>query len=116
MALHGGKTKGSNFIVGDPLLGCDPSLISENDMKVGVCLNFKHTLSVSDRPNFIFFKKMNDAWLCESSSLIWVCSSNERRSFATILDANNPNNILECFVVCSSHLLCVASVSGFRLT
>lgn len=55
---------------------------------------------------------MNDSWLNESSSLIWVCSSNEKRSFATILDANNPNNILECFVVCSSHLLCVASVSG----
>lgn len=44
--------------------------------------------------------------------MIWVCSSNERRSFVTILDANNPNNILQCFAVCSSHLLCIASVAG----
>lgn len=58
---------------------------------------------------------MNDAWINESSSLIWVCSSNEKRSYATILDANNPNNILESFIVCSSHLLCVASVSGYLL-
>lgn len=55
---------------------------------------------------------MNNSSLCDASSLIWVCSSNERRSFATILDANNPNNILECFIVCAAHLLCVASVPG----
>lgn len=51
-------------------------------------------------------------WEC--SSLIWVCSSNERRSFVTILDANNPNNIIECFNVGEAHLLSVASVAGVR--
>lgn len=43
---------------------------------------------------------------------MWVCSSNEKQSFVTIFDANNPNNILECFPVCSAHLLCIASVAG----
>jgi hypothetical protein len=41
-----------------------------------------------------------------------VCSSNERRSFVTIFDGNNPNNILECFNACDSHILSVASVPG----
>ncbi|KAI1729398.1 JNKSAPK-associated protein-1 domain-containing protein [Ditylenchus destructor] len=91
VALYGGRTKDGTFVVGDPLLGCDPSILnSANEALL----------------------KNGDWSLNESSSLIWVCSSNERRSFVTILDANNPNNILECFAVCSSHLLCIASVAG----
>ncbi|KAI1721178.1 JNK-interacting protein leucine zipper II domain-containing protein [Ditylenchus destructor] len=91
VALYGGRTKDGTFVVGDPLLGCDPSMLnSANEALL----------------------KSGDWSLNESSSLIWVCSSNERRSFVTILDANNPNNILECFAVCSSHLLCIASVAG----
>uniref|UniRef100_A0A915E2I6 RH2 domain-containing protein n=1 Tax=Ditylenchus dipsaci TaxID=166011 RepID=A0A915E2I6_9BILA len=69
VALHGGKTKDGNFIVGDPLLGCDPSVLDP--------LNTDLT-----------FKNRSDWSLNESSSLIW------------------------CFVACSSHLLCIASVAG----
>jgi hypothetical protein len=56
--------------------------------------------------------RTSDWALLESSSLVWVCSSNERRSFVTILDANCPNAILSSFPVCSSHLLCIGSVAG----
>ena len=58
------------------------------------------------------FEQEFSIWEC--SSLVWVCSSNERRSFVTILDANNPNNIIECFNVGEAHLLSVASVAGVR--
>jgi hypothetical protein len=48
----------------------------------------------------------------ESSSLIWVCSSAHGNSHVTILDANNPNQVLDTFSACTSHLLCVTSVPG----
>lgn len=59
-------------------------------------------------------KSNNENAFWEYSSLIWVCSSNEHRSFVTIFDGNNPNNILECFNACDAHILCVASVQGVR--
>lgn len=52
------------------------------------------------------------AW--ESSSLVWVCSSNQGRSHVAIVDSNNPNSVIEAFPVCSSHLLCVSSIPGSR--
>ena len=33
-------------------------------------------------------------------------------SKVTVIDANNPADVLESFHVCSSHLLCIASVPG----
>jgi hypothetical protein len=55
---------------------------------------------------------MEERAIWESSSLVWVGSSNEKRSYVTIFDANNSNCILECFPVLSSHLLCISSVAG----
>jgi hypothetical protein len=46
------------------------------------------------------------------SSLVWICTSTHAASKVTIIDANNPADILESFNVCSSHLLCIASVPG----
>lgn len=56
-------------------------------------------------------KVLEERSIWESSSLIWVGSSNEKRSYVTIFDANNSNCILECFPVLSSHLLCISSVA-----
>ncbi|KAH7731433.1 JNK-associated leucine-zipper protein [Aphelenchoides avenae] len=50
----------------------------------------------------------------ERSSLVWICSSNERSSYVTVLDANNPNHVLECFPVCDAHLLCITSAPGMN--
>lgn len=47
-----------------------------------------------------------------ASSLIWICSSNKEGSEVTVVDANNPADILENFHVSSSHILCIASVPG----
>ncbi|EDO47039.1 predicted protein [Nematostella vectensis] len=44
--------------------------------------------------------------LCISGSSTHSCSK------ITIIDANYPQNILDCFVVCTSHLLCITAVPG----
>jgi len=46
------------------------------------------------------------------SSLVWICTSTHAASKVTVIDANNPADVLESFNVCSSHLLCIASVPG----
>ncbi|KDR19135.1 JNK-interacting protein 3 isoform X3 [Zootermopsis nevadensis] len=46
------------------------------------------------------------------SSLVWICTSTHAASKVTVIDANNPADILESFSVCSSYLLCIASVPG----
>ena len=50
------------------------------------------------------------------SSLVWICTSTHSISKVTVIDANNPADVLECFHVCSSHLLCIASVPGNIVT
>ncbi|PSN35217.1 hypothetical protein C0J52_16889 [Blattella germanica] len=48
------------------------------------------------------------------SSMVWICTSTHAASKVTVTDANNPAVLLESFSVCSSHLLCIASVPGAR--
>ena len=45
-------------------------------------------------------------------SIIWIGSSTHSSSKVTIINANYPQNVLDCFVVCTSHLLCIAAVPG----
>lgn len=49
------------------------------------------------------------------SSLVWICTSTHSISKVSVIDANNPADILQSFHVCSSHLLCIASVPGMLL-
>ncbi|XP_037087936.1 C-Jun-amino-terminal kinase-interacting protein 4-like [Pollicipes pollicipes] len=48
------------------------------------------------------------------SSLVWICTSTHNASKVTVIDANNPADVLQSFPVCSSHLLCIASVPGAK--
>lgn len=61
-------------------------------------------------------KDRRDGELLEQtlSSLVWICTSTHSISKVTVIDANNPADILESFHVCSSHLLCIASVPGAK--
>ncbi|GAV00407.1 hypothetical protein RvY_11259-2 [Ramazzottius varieornatus] len=43
-------------------------------------------------------------------SSIWICSSTHSAGKISIVDASKPNDVLESFNVCSSHLLCIACV------
>ncbi|KAJ8927569.1 hypothetical protein NQ314_019952 [Rhamnusium bicolor] len=46
------------------------------------------------------------------SSLVWICTTTHSASIVTVLDANNPAELLNSFGVCSNHILCIASVPG----
>lgn len=46
------------------------------------------------------------------SSLVWICTSTHMASIVTVIDANNPAEILNSFGVCANHLMCIASVPG----
>lgn len=48
------------------------------------------------------------------SSLVWICTSTRANSEVSVIDANNPADVLESFTVCTSHLLCIASVPGAK--
>nr|XP_034196082.1 JNK-interacting protein 3 isoform X1 [Osmia lignaria] len=48
------------------------------------------------------------------SSLVWICTSTQKMSKVTVIDANNPAGVLEVFNVCQGHLLCIASVPGAK--
>lgn len=48
------------------------------------------------------------------SSLVWICTSTQKISKVTVIDANNPADILEVFNVCQGHLLCIASIPGAK--
>ncbi|XP_076263053.1 JNK-interacting protein syd isoform X4 [Rhynchophorus ferrugineus] len=46
------------------------------------------------------------------SSLVWICTTTHQASIVTVIDANNPAELLNSFGVCSGHILCIASVPG----
>lgn len=48
----------------------------------------------------------------ELSSLVWICTSTKSTTKAIVIDANQPGNILDSFLVCNSHVLCITSVPG----
>lgn len=50
------------------------------------------------------------------SSLVWICTSTRAASIVTVIDANNPAEILNSFGVCANHLMCIASVPGASLS
>ena len=46
------------------------------------------------------------------SSLVWISTTTSNSSRITVVDANNPGDVLETFHVTTSHILCIASVPG----
>nr|CAD7260769.1 unnamed protein product [Timema shepardi] len=44
------------------------------------------------------------------SSLVWICTSTHSSSKVSVIHANTPGDILDSFNVCTSHVLCIASV------
>ncbi|XP_063910982.1 JNK-interacting protein 3 isoform X4 [Zophobas morio] len=46
------------------------------------------------------------------SSMVWICTYTHAASIVTVIDANNPADILNSFGVCANHVLCIASVPG----
>lgn len=49
------------------------------------------------------------------SSYVWICTSTHGASIVTVIDANDPAEILNSFGVSASYILCIASVPGASL-
>ena len=54
-------------------------------------------------------KNADNEQLC---SFVWICTSTQTESRASVVDANNPGDILQTFRVSRSPVLCIASVPG----
>ncbi|VDN05960.1 unnamed protein product [Thelazia callipaeda] len=110
VTLQGGRTRDGGYIVGDSIFYSDPATPKEITPPLDGSI---------DQLEFELKRASEDArememlaW--ESSSLLWVCSSNQGHSLVAILDANNPNSVIDTFRACSAHVLCVSSVPGVR--
>uniref|UniRef100_A0AAF5DB23 RH1 domain-containing protein n=1 Tax=Strongyloides stercoralis TaxID=6248 RepID=A0AAF5DB23_STRER len=115
VTLRGGRTKDGGYIIGESIFYSDPNSSIDSD-------SFTPPTSIADKVEELDYElksqlkesRENEMLTWESSSLVWICSSNEKKSLVTIIDANNPNNVLETFNVCASHILCVSTVPGVR--
>ncbi|XP_071087270.1 C-Jun-amino-terminal kinase-interacting protein 4-like isoform X4 [Haliotis cracherodii] len=57
-------------------------------------------------------KNLKSADKEQFSSLVWICTSTHATSRVSVIDSNNPGDILDSFRVSSTHMLCIASVPG----
>uniref|UniRef100_A0A2K6WJE9 RH1 domain-containing protein n=1 Tax=Onchocerca volvulus TaxID=6282 RepID=A0A2K6WJE9_ONCVO len=110
VTLRGGKTLDGKYIDDDSTFYSDPGIPTRSTPLLEKSVDqldfkFKET-AVNEREVETF------AW--KSSSLLWVCSSNQEHSHVVILDANNPNSVIDTFQACSAHVLCVSSVPGIQ--
>ncbi|VDK53926.1 unnamed protein product [Anisakis simplex] len=108
--LRGGRAKDGAYIVGDSVIYSGSNSPNETTPPIDKSvdrLDFELRVALRETREMEMLP-----W--ESSSLLWVCSSNNGRSHVAIVDANNPNSVIEAFPVCSAHLLCVSSVPGVR--
>ncbi|KHJ91632.1 hypothetical protein OESDEN_08496 [Oesophagostomum dentatum] len=106
VTLRGGLDKDGKYITGDPIY------FSPRAAKLP-----KGAEGSDQLENEISRARALDARECElaeweASSVVWIGSSNQGKSHVAILDANNPNNVIETFLACESHLLCIRGVPG----
>jgi len=47
-----------------------------------------------------------------TSSLVWIAVAGHSCSEVNVIDANSPGDVLDTFYICSSRVLCIASVPG----
>ena len=48
----------------------------------------------------------------KTTSVVWICTTTHNQSQVTVIDANQPGDVIERFTVSSGHVLCIASVPG----
>ncbi|GBN20846.1 C-Jun-amino-terminal kinase-interacting protein 4 [Araneus ventricosus] len=105
--LNGGRTRDGGSIVGASVFYSSPpedGSLSEDLSEVD---KLDHELAEGEKTR-IENEKMEQ----RLSSLIWIGTSTHTNSKVNVIDARNPADVLSSFFVCSSHLLCIASVPG----
>ncbi|KAM6473373.1 C-Jun-amino-terminal kinase-interacting protein 4 isoform 4-T4 [Liasis olivaceus] len=110
--LSGGKTRDGGSVVGASVFYND---IAAPDMDSGKQRSAsQNSLDRLDQELKDQQKELKNQE--ELSSLVWICTSTHSATKVIIVDANQPGNILDSFIVCNSHVLCIASVPGARET
>ncbi|XP_059079883.1 JNK-interacting protein 3-like isoform X4 [Tigriopus californicus] len=107
--LSGGRTQDGGSIVG-------ASIFYDRFPSVEVKKATDDELEKLDNELSQGKKLVEDAFEADQqlSSHVWICTSTHAISKVTVIDANSPADVLEAFQVCSSHLLCIASVPGAK--
>ena len=124
----GGRTKDGGSIVGASVFYHEPPA-SETKAKTDELEDLDSELKSGSRNVQEAAQEQQNL-----SSLVWICTSTHAISKfikvstepnglihiipflgkVTVIDANSPADVLESFHVCSSHLLCIASVPGAK--
>ncbi|XP_058673467.1 C-Jun-amino-terminal kinase-interacting protein 4 isoform X2 [Ammospiza caudacuta] len=110
--LSGGKTRDGGSVVGASVFYNDVTGVDAdgNKQQTGSQSSLdKLDQELKDQQKELKHQK-------ELSSLVWICTSTHSATKVIIIDANQPGNILDSFIVCNSHVLCIASVPGARET
>ncbi|KAJ6660313.1 hypothetical protein lerEdw1_017736 [Lerista edwardsae] len=110
--LSGGKTRDGGSVVGASVFYNDvPSLDADSNKPRSASQSSLDRLDQELKDQQKELKNQE-----ELSSLVWICTSTHSATKVIIVDANQPGNILDSFIVCNSHVLCIASVPGARET
>ncbi|XP_076319129.1 C-Jun-amino-terminal kinase-interacting protein 4-like isoform X4 [Tachypleus tridentatus] len=111
----GGPVNGANTPGGGTVNGANIFYSSQSEKST---LSSREATSVRDKLTAELKEYEKEYHKSEDnlSSLVWICTSTHSSSKVTVIDANNPADILESFHVCSSHLLCITSVPGAKET
>jgi len=109
--LTGGRTKDGGDIVGASVFYSSPPTSEPGKEVSGEDEISKLDAEIKEGESLAQEAAEADQQL---SSLVWICTSTHSISKVTVIDANNPADVLESFHVCSSHLLCIASVPGAK--
>ncbi|XP_077085862.1 C-Jun-amino-terminal kinase-interacting protein 4-like [Siphateles boraxobius] len=113
--LSGGKTRDGGCIVGASVFYKDVS--GDESESVGLRRKKRGSQSSLDRLEQELTEQEKELkYQDELSSLVWICTTTHATSKVIVIDANQPGNVLESFIVCNSHVLCIASVPGARET
>lgn len=109
--LSGGKTRDGGSVVGASVFYNDvPRSESEGPRQHG-------SQSSLDKLEEELKEQENELRQHEElSSMVWICTSTHSSTKVIVIDANQPGSIMDSFVVCNSHVLCIASVPGARET
>ncbi|XP_030317862.1 C-Jun-amino-terminal kinase-interacting protein 4 isoform X1 [Calypte anna] len=110
--LSGGKTRDGGSVVGASVFYNDVTAVDAdgNKQQTGSQSSLdKLEQELKDQQKELKHQE-------ELSSLVWICTSTHSATKVIIIDANQPGNILDSFIVCNSHVLCIASVPGARET
>uniref|UniRef100_A0A6P7GY34 JNK-interacting protein 3 n=1 Tax=Diabrotica virgifera virgifera TaxID=50390 RepID=A0A6P7GY34_DIAVI len=109
--LMGGYTKDGGLMVGGSVFYSDepksPSPKPQNEMET-----LDQELNYGKDGALLETRLSSYVWICTTTQIIGTNSQTQSASLVTVIDANNPAELLNSFGVCSGHVLCIASVPG----